>query len=416
MKNESYKKNVTTAGVVVFLTSFFLIFPLLALIPYNRLSVDDYCAGRDVKEFGFIGAQIDSYKSWSGRFSSNIVTTLVASLSTNTGIGAYTLFVFVIMFASFLLYLKRVEKIPLFTSFVSALFITGLLFALTPNKGQSWLWLSGSATYTLPLALTIYMYVIIHEKRASRITCVFLVLLVIWASGSNETLAFLLVTAFFIGNIACLKLFRVSRQQKILVLVGFITAVVSALVVYASPGNAIRAAHFTRFGPYVSFVRAFSTGPSLALEIIKDNIVSILFSTVLLAVFTYRYKKSDVLNGFSNIVLAFATLVVFSVGYAFVGEYSLGTIQPDRAHVIMAFLIVLFVVITAKTLSGLLVKLDSRIDNALLLWSSAFMLFLGVGIYSELYRDIVSGINYSRHFDTFVKEIRVSNTLGGNLL
>ena len=411
------KKKIVTVNIVLLLASFFLLFPIAILVPYNRLAVDDFCVGSKMQKLGLFGSQLDAYRTWSGRYFSFYIRGIVSTFSASNIINIYTLLLFLVVIFSIFVFFVYAEKIDKITALVSSLFLTGVLFYLTPNKPESWFWLSGSSTYLLPLALIMFSLTILGKEGTKKSDWILLLLLLFSASGANETVAFLLVITFFVVSLLTLVPFgkKLIYQKKRLLYLGFVISLISAIIVYKAPGNGVRGEYFekVRVGPYVSFTRALYSGPATVLELIKENSLVILSTVLVLSLYTYRSKKNSTL-GIESVALTIVVLILYSVLYAFVGEYSLGRIQPGRSHIILSFFVVVAVILISKVLSSSLVKLDSRLKNNILVSVALFTLFISMNAYNKMYRSVVSAINYSQHFDKAMEKI-YAEVSAGNL-
>src|SRR3989339_348540 len=58
---------------------------IFSIIPFNRMSADDFAYGSTVFSQGFWKAQLSWYLSWSGRFTSTFLQTFFGAYSSNSG-------------------------------------------------------------------------------------------------------------------------------------------------------------------------------------------------------------------------------------------------------------------------------------------------------------------------------------------
>src|SRR5207253_11245863 len=85
-----------------------------------------------------------------------------------------------------------------------ALYLSGLLFFSTFERGEVWFWLSGSATYLWPLALALLGAGFLLARRPSAWTVAAGSVALALTAGFNESPALLIVTALAAGLCAAL--------------------------------------------------------------------------------------------------------------------------------------------------------------------------------------------------------------------
>ncbi|HZP83821.1 MAG TPA: DUF6056 family protein [Chthonomonadaceae bacterium] len=186
---------VLLSGVVVFnvLTLAFL----LLFAACNRLTTDDFCFLGKVRSLGVVGCAAWYWQHWTGRWASSSLIALVTALSGPScrlwGYSLVTLLAFTLSLWWLLNVLARrvlsVRPSPLVMANL-AFFLVGQLFFATFERGQAWVWLSGSATYLWPLSLLFVALALLLHPKPSPIQLLTASLLFGLIPGCNETLAF----------------------------------------------------------------------------------------------------------------------------------------------------------------------------------------------------------------------------------
>lgn len=394
----------------VLLPGLVLLFPFLMLIHFNRMSVDDFCIKGMVNQSGFFGAQINFYKTWSGRYASTFFTVLFSVTSFKNSLTLYSILILSVLILSSYLYLRSVEKTSRLVSFSAAIFIIGIFFLLTPNKGQSWFWLAGSATYLLPLVWATFILTIFLKDTISKTDFYILPLLVSMISGANEVVAFMLPTFFALTFLYSVLNPNINKKKKYLYIIALIATIISSTILYIAPGNKIRQSAFTEHpGVELALVNAVEAGPTLFITIIKQHQSFVLFGTLFLGLlfseFSRKREPTEVNKYLSNMGYYLAGLFPACILYAFVGEYTLNRIQPDRSHITIVYLIIVGMVVVAKVLAFPLAKVKQNVNECIRAFLFAILMCISIAYYTSIRASIVSSINYSRGYDIMIKSI-----------
>ena len=234
---------------------------------YVRYVADDFCTAASLGD-GWLQAQIHWYTTWSGRFSFTAVVTALEWLSSSMtqALPAITLVGWMAVLAWALrLALYRVGVI---LHWVTALFLSSLvlvIFVLTsPHPGQVFYWFTGNITYTLPLLLLTLMAGLAMKAgmsissyrgnvwsymRSPEVLWSFGVGLLAFISASlNETYAvFQLALLGLLLVLVVLHQLEHKRFQAlslVMVVMWLGLSLLSTLIMYLAPGNAIRKLSF----------------------------------------------------------------------------------------------------------------------------------------------------------------------------
>lgn len=145
-------KKLITFSLGVF--SAFGLLKIFSIIPFVRFSDDDFgFLGRSVLS-NFWNIQIGTYLGWTGRFTSTFLQTIFGYISTLEGKPVlYSIFAFLILLFAFAVIYSRTLGLKIWNARVIILSCVSFvaLYILTPNKAESWYWMTGSITYLWPI-------------------------------------------------------------------------------------------------------------------------------------------------------------------------------------------------------------------------------------------------------------------------
>jgi hypothetical protein len=229
------------------------ILPFIYTGTFSRYQADDYCFSSSLIQNGYLGALIDSYQTWSNRFSTILAIGLIDPLKV---IGLRILPGFLISGMLGGLYLlirelkKRMEwKLGRTESFILAAMITFFTVYTAPDQFQSFYWRSGSITYTLPVVILPFLLALIlradHQIMTPRRLLLMggsIFLLALLNGGFSETTAAFQTVIF--GLLFVWVLIRApqkKKKQRLSLLLCATSGVFSAMIIMIlSPGNAVR--------------------------------------------------------------------------------------------------------------------------------------------------------------------------------
>ena len=335
---------------------------ILSFFAYPQ--ADDFIFANSLRKFGWLGSQINWYKTWFGRFSSTML--LISAGYTDLPI-LYKLFptvtFFGYIFAFYLISGKLLPNASKHFKFVSALTIFLLYISGMPSLSQEIYWFTGWATYAPAqiFLLIMFSYIYDYDSKLNKYSrFVLLALSGFFVIGSNEvSMLFLMVFLF----IALLKDFK---NKKLWLM--FAIFLLFSLVVILAPGNAIRAAQEHDF--------LFSTVASLGLTV---TLIGIWLLNPLLWITAFMFchfrQKLNIKivlpKGKPVFVIPFLLFLIFCA--PFTHFWSTGVPAPGRTLNI-SFLVFIFLfaytVSLAKT-HAVMVKILSKkslIFSVLILW------------------------------------------------
>ena len=230
-----------------------VLLPALFIMALSRPTADDFVFANMVNEHGWLGAQAEWYETWTGRFVSTAVLSLLnGDVDISRTYGSILVGLFVFSVAAIFAFTRA-----LIGHFVSSgvvvstgLLLTALYVSHAPVPGETFFWLPGAATYQLGSAFLLFgVAAILAESgavaaRRSRVLRFAAASCVVLAVGSSETT--MVLSWVVLVGLAGAFLWS-GRRWRPLLPVGAACLVASAVVV-AAPGNALRQDLFSRGG------------------------------------------------------------------------------------------------------------------------------------------------------------------------
>lgn len=222
------------------LTKFVLAFEIISLILLIILSffaypqADDFLFANSLNKFGWLGSQINWYKTWFGRFSSTMLLVSAGYLKFEI---IYKIFpVLAIAGYIFAFYIASGKLLPEISKKFRLVFaLTMLLLYVSgmPSLAQEFYWFTGWATYA-PANIAVVIFLSYLDSIKNNKIYLLLILLGVFVVGSNEVSMLILMVFVFAALFKDLKNKRLWLMAAIFAL--------SSLVVVLAPGNAVRAA------------------------------------------------------------------------------------------------------------------------------------------------------------------------------
>jgi hypothetical protein len=236
----------------------FIVASLLILSAYLYLSLfaqpsaDDFAFALKSNEMGFIGSQIDWYLSWTGRYGSTAMLSIVSWFNILNIYRAIPIILILTSFFSILIFVKhhsidlKIMNAVLYSLVILILYLTNL-----GSLGQTIYWLAGSITYQMSIILYIqllYLYTLIYSdtnRNHNAVLYSITFILLIIAAGCNETILVLLIMTYVLLTLFVLN--SNKRNNMSLIIYSTLCLVITgicAFVVIKAPGNQIRMACF----------------------------------------------------------------------------------------------------------------------------------------------------------------------------
>ena len=245
---------VLRASVAIAAGGVFALFLGLSLFAFP--SADDFCYAAKLAESGFGEAQWHWYATWSGRYASNAAVS--AAAAGPDLVGRYPAWAIASLVATLLGFaaLAFSAGVGLFRGsslLLGAVVACVVFITLVPDPAQTFYWMTGSLTYQLGNAATLFhaaALVAMERGRSRGLGARFLMrltaaLAAIVAIGANEVSLVLVMSILFFGTLASFWLRRPTRGSwTALFLIGLVAAAISV----AAPGNFARAAGLAHDG------------------------------------------------------------------------------------------------------------------------------------------------------------------------
>jgi hypothetical protein len=286
---------------------------------YSRYLADDYGVAVGVRTQGFFGAQVESYRAWSGRCASTFFSALLA-----LGGPAITPYVTVVLLLLWCVAAERALASLIPGLRAEARWLFALIFVWAACDGafdlfQSLLWQTGAVTYVLPLVFLLATVAAIAKGRPLAIPAV----LAFLTSASSEILAASLTVAMAICVVGTFARGGGLKPRPAFV-AGLIGAALGLAVVAAAPGNAVRRAHFPAAPPLLTelamTVKQSGQYAASFVERAGAQAALVFFAAILVASFVPpENRRKAVLAAWLSAAaaVAVANFIVIDTGYGY---------------------------------------------------------------------------------------------------
>jgi hypothetical protein len=418
------------------------IIKIVSIALFDRMSADDFSYTAVAFTHGVFKAQLIWYNSFTGKFINNFLVTVFGMLSSAN--GSTTLYFFItlaLLFSAILIFLKKIVGSRMnffYTLLLSALFLVSY-YLITPNKNESWYWLSGAVEYLWPTIFALVAIGFSLEKRQNLPVRLALFLLGFLIGGGSEVNGTIFVVGIFFSLLLiAFKNFFEMRDRNLgrflgilfnqnalfgNLLFAFAGAAASFSIMFFAPGNVIRIK-----GPgsdEMSIAGAvfysLQKGPELLLSMVKENAVYLGSLTVILSAFFYQQKviidseESDEKQILKKIFFILVIPLFLSFFYMLPGYKALGRVLPDRAEINLSFVILLSLLFTALYIAKLFEKFNLSkyfIYNVTITFIAMIFFISSVAQFTgTVAEDVYITKNYSDSFDRMFNQLKeVSKT------
>jgi hypothetical protein len=388
------------------------ILPFLVISFFTNPTADDFAYNSKSRDLGFWDAQLFWYYEWSGRYLATAILSVKPLVSDSFLIYKLipvllliSLFISLYYLSSLLLVNLKKRDFCIFTFFILAMYLIQM-----PSVSQGLYWLSGSVTYQLSNILAVLLFCFLiklietNERKYLALSIFFTFLVV----GLNE--ASMLLITFLIGVVFIFKYIQ-KKKFNFSILILLIFAVVFAVIVIKSPGNAIRASTFSNKNQffYATYKSILAGTSYLGVWLPFIIVFSFIF-------FDYFGKKTDIkISKIFNVNPIIVCLIVFIIpviGF-FTGYWSTGLNPPSRTINIIYFYFLMGLVYLTFVV---FFKLKQK-RNDFITYSPSVKYLLFIMIFIQLsqennirtaYSDLVSGkaYNYDMELKNRYKIIR----------
>jgi hypothetical protein len=253
---------------------------------FSRYQADDYCIAANVRLMGFWKTQTYMYTNWANSFSTNFL------LSTIVFIGPRilpALPALVLLFWVFAIYWFISNALPSLVHGIAILLAEMLVFFVifeAPERYQTLYWLSGMIPYLLSLVLLTFLghITLVMAKRIiikpNLMVYVGMGLASFLIGGFSETTVALQIGVFALALIGVWFAHKkgTPRRGFILLGIGFVSALLSMLVLIIAPGNIVRQALLP---PPPNLIKLVTLSLRFALDFSRDSLKSLPLPTAL---------------------------------------------------------------------------------------------------------------------------------------
>lgn len=403
--------NIVTVALLIF--SLLGLVKIASIIPFNRMAGDDYSSAIVGKD-GVWNAVVFTYKNFMGRFTAVLIETpFSTSLAYDGKMSIYSIVTFSVLFVALLFLIKQIfnfKKNNIYLYIIPAVLLT-VLYQMTPNKSESWYWLTGSVVYLWPIIFFIFATSFIFKNNLKTIDYILASLSTFFSVGGNEALGIISLITLFVLTVL------LPKKRKILIPM-FLSSLISFLIVFFSPGNDIRkAAGGSEPMSYLgSVLYSIAEGPKLYKSLVLQNMYMLVpLSILLIDVFSKQYLKSKILgldDVLLNIFLLFIAGILISILFMLPSFVGLGRVQPDRSQITLSFFMISQIVIFSYLISQLLNQklLNTKHYKLILLISVILLINAGQSFTDTLASDLYTAKNYAAEFDSMIENFKNSDS------
>jgi len=252
---------------------------------FSRYQADDYCIAAHVRSMGFWKTQTYMYTNWANSFTTNFL------LSTIVLVGPRILPVLpalVLLFWVFTIYWFISNALPSLVHGRAILLAEMLVFFVileAPERYQTLFWLSGMIPYLLSLVLLTFLGCITlvmakHIIKPNLMLYAGMGLASFLIGGFSETTVALQVGVFALALIGVWFAHKKGTPQRGIILlgIGFVSTLLSMLVLIIAPGNIVRQALLP---PPPGIIKLVTLSLRFALDFSRDSLKSLPLPTAL---------------------------------------------------------------------------------------------------------------------------------------
>jgi len=336
---------IGSAGLAAAGATFVILYFQLA--KSSRFPPDDLCIFSHVQELGVWGAQLRLFRTWSGRWASNLLVTLVMGNEARTPslfLHALALLSFAVVTVWATMRAVAADRVGAGVAPVLAVVTVALAFFATPHQGDSWFFAFSSVENLVPVCCGALALACVLRADARPWLVVPGAIAAAVAAGGHEcvSLTWLSVGYALLAWAAVRMGAGESRIRSGAIVLAVATA--SFVVCAASPGAAARATLLRHAPAHVAIGRALLGGPRLVAEIVLATL-PVLAAIVLVWAWATRCFARDTARAsareVASVALALAALsLVAGFATALPGYYALGEAPPTRAQLALAIFLI----------------------------------------------------------------------------
>ena len=327
MKNK-LNKNITK----IYISIFIFILIILFLSPISGDDWGNYLEGSE----GFshmIGEAIGMYFSWEGRFASRVLINILTYNKVLWNIVNSLVIVGIIYYINKIVKFKN-KQVMLISTFLIILFMNIYTFS------QVVTWVAGNITYlfVIPLIL-MYMYILYYNKdKSKKINALLLFLNIIIPMFVEHMAVLLILLNFYFIAKYYYKNKKVNKKYVIFMII----SIISFLIMYFSPGNAIRSAtENIEFNKLSLFGKMIYNIPNFIIYTYEINYSLIFILVISNCILIKKYVKNLIIRIILYILEAISMIFTFIY---LLNSFGFGFIQNNHNIFVILYYLVLTII------------------------------------------------------------------------
>lgn len=342
--------------IILFTLFVILLFSFISF--FNFPSTDDFDIMFLVNKLGYWDAQLNYYKTWTGRF----VSTAILFLFNEENYAVYRIFpigLMILLFISFYAVVSEFFQENVKTNVRITCYTFLAYHLLMPTVSEGLYWWSGAITYQIANAFTLILIksLIVLFKRESLLYTILGSFSGFIAVGCNETSLILICSGLFL-----LVLYQFIKSKKIYpqIVAVLVISSISAAIVYFAPGNSNRGTVEGNHNLLFSIVMSIADTSRLSFRWIGVTfLTSSLVYIEATKTMSKKFSSIEITKFLRGAIPIFIIPVFLSL---FTGFWFLKVPIPVRAtNTVFLYFLVLGIFITIYTLT----RLDQSIFNYL---------------------------------------------------
>jgi hypothetical protein len=401
---------------------------------YSRLMADDYCSIYIGEDRGLLRSVWYWYHTWHGGFSASVADWLLSFLGAD--VLPYMTFIFVAGWLVVAIFAIReglnwwgVPASQLLISVSLGLLLVFTTLAISPRLQQSLFWWGGARGYLSPLILyTLYIALYFRYSSSSwnRLATIAWIMvsfsLVFIIGGFSETFTPVQLV-LFAGAIAWIWLTG-NRNMKDptlhFLIVGFVGAILSLIVMVMAPGNSIRQTYFPSPPTIITILKVSFDGYLYFLSTILLDLASFagISGSTLGAIWLGMRSGRNTASGVPRMWHFIIPLLIGIVlAFACFPPAVFGTSQPPppRTWVIPAYILVVSFLVSGFLMGNWIrrhVMHPYTMTYIVPVLAILFIVFASVVVFEKLYSMLDVHVEFAELWDQVDKDIRVAKQNG----
>jgi hypothetical protein len=223
---------------------------------FSRLATDDFYFIWDVRTNGIIGSTISQYMGWCGRYAATFITDVFYKFcgTDQTWYFLWPLGSFILLISGTFQLIRSASSCYGFiltgrTKFILSVMFCALLFFLSVDIGETWLWYCSISSYLLSVTAFIWGSAFLLADQKNKLALPLACFSFIYVGGSSEV--FSVVYGVMIALFLAFRYKRVLNMREFIndplnrrILIAYAALGIAFLIFLIAPGNYLRDQHF----------------------------------------------------------------------------------------------------------------------------------------------------------------------------